>query len=69
MLIAGASARPAAVADDYDRYDLTLRLPAIFSRFSPYAGVAAVGNAQATGEWSSSINPASAAWPHPDLPP
>ena len=35
--------------------------------FSPYASIAAAGNAQAAGEWSSSSNPASAAWPHPDL--
>jgi len=57
-----------ARADDYDRYDFSLRLPAAFSRFSPYAGVAAVGNAQAASEWSSSSNPASAAWPHPERP-
>lgn len=59
---------PAARADDYDRYDFTLRLPAVFSRFTPYASIAAGGNAQAASEWSSSTNPASAAWPHPDLP-
>ncbi len=57
-----------AHADDYDRYDLSLRLPAAFSRFSPYAGVAAVGNAQAASKWSSSNNPASAAWPRPEQP-
>ncbi len=57
-----------ANADDYDRYDLSLRLPAAFSRFSPYAGVAAVGNAQGASRWSSSSNPASAAWPHPEYP-
>jgi hypothetical protein len=57
-----------ARADDYDRYDLSLRLPAVFSRFSPYASVAAGGNAQAASAWSSSTNPASAAWPHPELP-
>jgi opacity protein-like surface antigen len=58
----------AARAEDYDRYDFTLRLPAVFSRFSPYASIAAAGNAQAAGEWSSSTNPASSAWPHPNLP-
>jgi len=57
-----------AHADDYDGYDLSLRLPAVFSRFSSYAGVAAAGNAQAASRWSSSINPASAAWPHPEIP-
>ncbi len=57
-----------ARADDYDRYDFSLRLPAAFSRFSSYASVAAVGNAQAASERSSSSNPASAAWPHPELP-
>ena len=56
-----------ARADDYEEYDFTLRLPAVFSGFSPYASIAAAGNAQAAGEWSSSSNPASAAWPHPDL--
>lgn len=59
---------PVAPADDYAQYDLTLRLPAVFSRFSPYASIAAIGNAQTAGEWSSSMNPASAAWPHPELP-
>jgi len=57
-----------AHADDYDGYDFSLRFPAAFSRFSPYASITAAGNAQAAGEWSSSINPASAAWPHPELP-
>ncbi len=57
-----------ARADDYDRYDFSLRFPAVFSRFSPYASVAAGGNAQAASPWPSSTNPASAAWPHPELP-
>jgi len=57
-----------ARADDYDRYDFSLRLPAAFSRFSSYASIAAMGNAQAAADRSSSINPASAAWPHPELP-
>ena len=33
-----------ARADDYDRYDFSLRLPAAFSRFSSYASVSANGN-------------------------
>jgi hypothetical protein len=53
-----------ARAGDYDRYDFSLRFPAAFSRFSSYASVSANGNAQGASEWSSSINPASAAWPH-----
>lgn len=57
----------AARADDYQQYDFSLRLSAVFSRFSPYASIAAGGNAQTAGEWSTSANPASAAWPHPDL--
>lgn len=55
-----------ASAADYDQYDLSLRLPAAFSRFSTYASVTGVGNAQTGSEWSSSQNPASAAWPHPE---
>jgi len=50
-------------AKDLDSYDFSLRFPAAISRFSSYADVAAGGNAQAASEWSSSINPASAAWP------
>ena len=57
-----------ARADDYDRYDFSLRFPAAFSRFSSYASVSAIGNAQAASEWSSSVNPASAAWPHAERP-
>jgi hypothetical protein len=43
-------------------YDLSLRLPAALSRFSPYADVAGVGGASAASTWASSINPASADW-------
>ena len=64
LFIGSLSAR----ADSYDRYDFSLRFPAVFSRFSPYASVAAAGNAQAASGWSSSSNPACAAWPHPELP-
>lgn len=52
-----------AGADPFEKYDFSLRFPAAISRFSSYADVAAAGNAQAASEWSSSINPASAAWP------
>ena len=44
-------------------YDFSLRFPAAISRFASYADVAAEGGAQAASEYSSSGNPASAAWP------
>jgi len=47
-------------------YEYSLRFPAATSRFGSYPDVAALGGAQAGSEWSSSINPASAAWPHPE---
>ena len=50
-------------------YDFSLRFPASVSRFASYADVAAEGGAQAASEWSSSTNPASAAWPKPDTSP
>ena len=50
-------------------YDFSLRFPAAVSRFASYADVAAEGGAQAASEWSSSTNPASAAWPKPDTSP
>jgi hypothetical protein len=53
-----------SLARDLDRFDFSLRFPAAISRFASYADVAALGNAQAASEWSSSNNPASAAWPH-----
>jgi hypothetical protein len=43
-------------------YDFSLRFPAATSRFASYPDVAALGGAQAGSEWSSSLNPASAAW-------
>ena len=46
-------------------YDFSLRFPAAVSRFASYADVAAEGGAQAASEFSSSTNPASAAWPKP----
>lgn len=53
-----------SAASELERFDFSLRFPAAISRFASYADVAAMGNAQAASEWSSSINPASAAWPH-----
>ena len=50
-------------------HDFSLRFPAAVSRFASYADVAAEGGAQAASEWSSSANPASAAWPKPDTTP
>jgi hypothetical protein len=40
----------------------SLRLPAALDRFSPYADVAAVGDASAASKWCSSTNPASVGW-------
>ena len=50
-------------------HDFSLRFPAAVSRFASYADVAAEGGSQAASEWSSSTNPASAAWPKPDTTP
>ncbi len=62
-LVAGAvSGR----ADSLGEADFSLRFPAAISRFASYADVAAAGGAQAASAWSSSGNPASAAWPHPE---
>ena len=47
-------------------YSFSLRFPAANSSFASYADVAAMGGAQAASEWSSSLNPASAASPHPE---
>jgi hypothetical protein len=54
-------------ATDLNGVDFSLRFPAAISRFASYGDVAGLGNAQAAFEWSSSTNPASAAWPHPHL--
>ena len=51
-----------AWAGGFGGYDLSLRLPAALSRFSPYADVAGVGGASVASTWASSINPASADW-------
>jgi hypothetical protein len=51
-----------AQAGDFDQKELSLRLPAALSRFSPYGDVASVGGASAGSKWSSSVNPASSAW-------
>ncbi len=50
------------LAGDYDGKDLSLRIPATISRFASYGDVAGVGGASAGSKWSSSMNPASAAW-------
>ena len=64
MLLAGSgpSLRAGRPLSDYE---FSLRFPAANSRFASYADVAALGGAQAGSEWASSVNPASAAWPHP----
>ena len=49
-----------------EEYEFSLRFPAAITRFAPYGDVAALGGAQAASEYSSSNNPASAAWPHPE---
>lgn len=61
-----ASMTPGVCRAELADYDFSLRFPAAISRFASYADVAAMGNAQAATEWSSSINPAAAAWPHAD---
>lgn len=58
----------AAQADSLGNADFSLRFPAAITRFASYADVAAAGGAQAASAWSSSGNPASAAWPHPEQP-
>ena len=60
-------AEPAVFGNDLQNVDFSLRFPAAISSFASYGDVAGVGGAQAAGEWSSSTNPASAAWPHPDI--
>ncbi len=57
LLTAGVSR-----AGGFDDKDLSLRLPAALSRFSPYGDVAGAGGASAGSKWSSSINPAAVAW-------
>ena len=59
LLLAGPTL---ATAQGFDDKDLSLRLPAAFSRFATYADVAAVGGASAGSKWATSINPASLAW-------
>ena len=51
---------------ELSEYEYSLRFPAATSRFAPYADVASLGGAQVGSRWSSSLNPASAAWPHPE---
>lgn len=59
LLLIGPSV---AAAEGFEDKDLSLRMPAAFSHFAPYADVAAVGGASAGSPWSTSINPASLAW-------
>jgi hypothetical protein len=61
-LILGASI-PLLRGKPIEDYDFSLRFPAAISRFASYADVSAEGGAQAASEWSTSNNPASAAWP------
>ncbi len=61
-----ASLGEAEAGREISEYEYSLRFPAATSRFGSYPDVAALGGAQAGSEWSSSINPASAAWPHPE---
>jgi len=60
--LAGLILTSSAAADSYKKKDFTLRFPAALSRFSPYGDVAGAGGASAGSKWSSSVNPASAAW-------
>jgi len=52
----------AARAGDLSDVDLSLRLPAAFSRFATYGDVAGAGGASAGSPWGTSVNPASIAW-------
>jgi len=61
-LVAVFADSPLVNAGGFENYDLSLRLPAALSRFSPYSDVAGIGGASAGSRWSSSINPASTAW-------
>jgi len=62
LLVLAATASEPAFAQVKGSDPFSLRLPAALGRFSPYADVAGVGNASAASKWSSSANPASAAW-------
>lgn len=67
LAILAASLAPVRAGRPLREYDISLRFPAATSRFASYGDVAALGGAQAASIWSSSNNPASAAWPHPEL--
>jgi hypothetical protein len=60
-----AASSPLHAGRPLEEYDFSLRFPAAITRFAPYADVAGEGGAQAASEYSSSNNPASAAWPQP----
>jgi hypothetical protein len=55
----------AAVGNDFEGEDFSLRFPAALSGFSPYADVAGKGGSSAASKFGSSINPAAAAWIFP----
>jgi hypothetical protein len=55
-------ARTDSVGAGFDAFDLSLRIPAALSQFSPYADVAGIAGASAASKWASSTNPASADW-------
>lgn len=61
--IALSTVTPAWAGRPLEEYEFSLRFPAATSRFASYADVAAEGGAQAASEFSTSGNPASAAWP------
>jgi opacity protein-like surface antigen len=58
-LVAGV----AVASDKYRNPDFSLRFPAALTNFSTYGDVAGVGGASVGSRFSSSINPAAAAWP------
>jgi len=55
--------QPSSVkADDYDTKPFSLRFQSALTRFSPFSDVAGTGGASVASRFSSSVNPASAAW-------
>ena len=64
-IVAAAPLGSAVAGRPLDEAGFSLRFPAAISRFASYADVAAEGGAQAASEYSTSGNPASAAWPKP----
>ena len=68
-IVAAAPLGMANAGRPLDEASFSLRFSAATSRFASYADVAAEGGAQAASEYSSSGNPASAAWPKPEAAP